>query len=157
MKTEWIAALGKMTHGIYVLTTCHGDEINGMIASWVCQVSYEPPLVAVAVHPARYSHTLIEKSGVFVLHMLEKDQSALLGRFKGEDAAAKFDGLDWEKGRTGCPVLSACAAFLECRVTQTFAPGNHALFIGEILHAARISDGPVMTIADYSGQYLGKA
>ncbi len=156
MKTEWIAALGKMTHGIYVLTTCHGDDVNGMIASWVCQVSYDPPLVAAAVHPARYTHTLIEKSGVFVLHMLEKDQSALLRRFKGEDPEAKFDGLDWRKGRTGCPLLSKCAAFLECRVRQTLAPGNHTLFVGEIIHAARISDNPVLTTADYSGQYLGK-
>ena len=157
MKTEWIAALGKMTHGIYVLTTCHGDEINGMIASWVCQVSYDPPLVAAAVHPARYSHELIEKSGVFVLHMLEKDQSELLGRFKGDDPAAKFEGLDWQQGRTGCPVLSTCAAFLECRVRQALMPGNHSRFIAEIIRGARISDGPVLTTADYSGQYLGKA
>jgi flavin reductase (DIM6/NTAB) family NADH-FMN oxidoreductase RutF len=157
MKNEWIAALGKMAHGIYVLTTWHGDEINGMIASWVCQVSYDPPLVAVAVHPARYSHKLIEKSGVFALHMLEKDQSMLLRRFKGDDPAAKFEGLDWQRGRTGCPLLSVCTAFLECRVRQTFVPGNHSLFIGEIVHGARISDGPVLTTADYSGQYLGKA
>ena len=156
MNPEWIAALGKMTHGIYVLTTRHGDDVNGMIASWVCQVSHDPPLVAVAVHPNRYSHRLIEKSGVFALHMLEKDQSDLLGRFKGPDPAAKFDGLDRHRGRTGCPLLKKCAAFLECRVRHTLAPGNHTLFVGEIVHAARISDGPVLTTADYDGQYLGK-
>ncbi len=156
MKSEWIQALGRMTHGIYVLTTARGDEINGMIASWVCQVSYEPPLVAVAVHPRRYSHGLIEKSGAFALHALGKDQSDLLGRFKGPDPAAKFDGLDWRPGRTGCPLLTDCAARLECRVREALAPGNHTVFIGEVVHAVRVSDGPVLCTADYGGQYLGK-
>ena len=157
MQTEWIQALGRMTHGIYVLTTGQGDDINGMIASWVCQVSYAPPLVAAAVHPSRYSHGLIEKTGAFVLHALEKDQAGLMGRFKGPDPAAKFDGLQWRPGRTGCPVLAECAAFLECRVRQRLSPGNHTLFIAGVVQAARLSDGPLLTTADYSGQYLGKA
>ena len=51
MKEDWVQALGKMTYGIYVLTTCDEDEVNGMIASWVSQVSYDPLLIMVAVHP----------------------------------------------------------------------------------------------------------
>ena len=67
MKDAWIQALGKMTYGIYVLTTCDKEEINGMIASWVSQVSYDPLLITVGVHPNRYSHHLIEQSGRFAL------------------------------------------------------------------------------------------
>ena len=63
MKDKWIRALGSMTYGIYVLTSFYEEEINGMIASWVSQVSYDPLLIMVAVHPNRYSHNLIDKSG----------------------------------------------------------------------------------------------
>jgi flavin reductase (DIM6/NTAB) family NADH-FMN oxidoreductase RutF len=38
MGKEWQQAFGKMVYGIYVLTTARGDEVNGMIASWVSQV-----------------------------------------------------------------------------------------------------------------------
>jgi flavin reductase (DIM6/NTAB) family NADH-FMN oxidoreductase RutF len=38
MKEEWIKAFGKLTYGIYVLTSHHEEKINGMIASWVSQV-----------------------------------------------------------------------------------------------------------------------
>ncbi len=31
-----------MTYGIYVLTSFHKEEVNGMIASWVSQISYAP-------------------------------------------------------------------------------------------------------------------
>ena len=53
MKAEWINAFGKMTYGIYVLTSCHQQVINAMIASWVSQVSYAPPQIMAAVHAHR--------------------------------------------------------------------------------------------------------
>ena len=68
MEDKWQEAFGLMTYGIYILTTSHNDIINGMIASWVSQVSYDPPMVSVAVHPNRYSHGLIRDSGRFALH-----------------------------------------------------------------------------------------
>ena len=81
MKAEWKKALATMTYGIYGLTSFHEEEINGMIASWVSQVSYDPLLIMVAVHQNRYSHHLIEQSGCFALHVLTRDQSDFLRRF----------------------------------------------------------------------------
>jgi len=121
---KWIEALGKMTYGIYVLTTFHKDEINGMIASWASQISYDPPLIMITVHPNRYSHQLIEKSGYFALHVLAKNQKDFLKRFKGPDPRTKFSSLQWVRGKTGCPILGECVAFLECEVKTGLNPGN---------------------------------
>jgi flavin reductase (DIM6/NTAB) family NADH-FMN oxidoreductase RutF len=157
MKNEWIQALGSMTYGIYVLTSFHKKEINGMIASWVSQVSYEPLLIMVAVHPHRYSHSLIKKGGCFALHVLAADQSNLLSRFKGPDAKAKFSSTQWQPGRTGCPVLKECLAYFECKVTEEYTPGNHTLFVGEVLEARMITGGDALSTLDYDGTYLGKS
>ena len=158
MKEEWIQALGKMTYGIYVLTSFYKKEINGMIASWVSQVSYDPLLLMVAVHPNRYSHNLIAKSGCFALHVLTADQSDLLGRFKGPDPQAKFSNIQWRRGRTGCPLLKECLAYFDCRVTAKYRPGNHTLFLGEVLEARMIAaDGNALSSLDYDGVYLGKS
>jgi flavin reductase (DIM6/NTAB) family NADH-FMN oxidoreductase RutF len=88
-----ITALGNLTYGIYVLTSVHEDKKNGMIASWVSQLSYDPLLIGVAVHHNRYSHGLIENSGVFAIHSLAEGQKGFLKRFKGSDSDLKFDGL----------------------------------------------------------------
>ena len=157
MKDEWIQALKSMTYGIYVLTSFYEEEINGMIASWVSQVSYDPLLIMVAVHPNRYSHNLIAKSGCFALHVLAADQSNLLGRFKGPDPKAKFSSIQWQRGRTGCPILSDSMAYFECRVTAEYTPGNHTLFLGEVLAARVIGNGSVLSSRDYDGVYLGKS
>jgi flavin reductase (DIM6/NTAB) family NADH-FMN oxidoreductase RutF len=158
MQEAWQNALGKMTYGIYTLTTRHETAINGMIASWVTQISHDPPLIMVAVHPNRYSHRLIEKSGAFALHVLERSQKELLKRFKGPEAAAKFSDLLWEPGRTGSPILSECLAWLDCRVTDRQQPGNHTLFTAEIITAGPGSlQGTPLCTLDYEGMYTGKA
>ena len=157
MKDEWIQALGNMTYGIYVLTSFYKEEFNGMIASWVSQISYDPLLIMVAVHPNRYSHHLIDKSGFFALHVLTAGQSDLLHRFKGSDPKAKFSSVQWQRGRTGCPVLKECMAYFECRVTAQHTPGNHTLFLGDVLEAQVIGRGNVLSTLDYDGVYLGKS
>ena len=156
MKAEWINAFGKMTYGIYVLTSCHQKEINGMIASWVSQVSYAPPQIMVAVHTHRYSHQLVEKGGSFALNVLAKSQKNFLSRFKGTDPQAKFCALNWTAGKTGCPILSDCLAYLECVLNTHYQPGNHTLFIGDVIDAGILAKGPPLTTGEYEGVYLGK-
>ncbi len=145
-----------MIYGIYVLTTAERELINGMIASWVTQVSYDPPMIMVAVHPDRYSHQLIEKSGFFAIHLISSDQKLLVSRFKRPDPEAKFTSLDWSRGKTGCPILQDCLGYFECTVKAKFSPGNHTMFVGEILEARMLSSGRPMSTLDYPGLYLGE-
>jgi len=156
MENGWLQALGKMTYGLYVLTTFHEEKVNGMIASWVSQVSYDPPMVIVAIHPDRYSHHLIMKSGYFALHVLARDQPHLLQHFKGPDPAAKFASSNWARGRKGCPILKECIAYMECEVKESYCPGNHTLFVGEVRDAGVFSDEEPLSTRDYKGVYLGK-
>ncbi|MGD2096612.1 MAG: flavin reductase family protein [Desulfobacterales bacterium] len=156
MDKKWVDAFGKMTYGIYVLTSNAGEAVNGMIASWVSQVSHDPPLILAAVHPNRYTHQLIEKGGCFALHVLSDMQTDFLARFKRPDIEDKFFALDWTTGLTGCPILSDCLAYFECVLKTQYRPGNHTLFIGEVIAVGRLGDGTPLTSLDYEGLYLGK-
>jgi flavin reductase (DIM6/NTAB) family NADH-FMN oxidoreductase RutF len=82
-----------------------------MVASWVSQVSYEPPLVMVAIHPNRYSHHLIEQSNCFALHVLAQNQTELIERFKTNVPTDKFDSVHWYRGKTDCPILKECTSW----------------------------------------------
>ena len=152
---KWLSPLGKMTYGIYALTSAYEAAVNIMIASWVSQVSYEPFLIMVGVHPNRYSHYLIEKSGCFALHVLSQKQKNLLRRFKGPDPEAKFSGVKWARGKTGCPILADCICHLECEVTDRLVPGNHTLFIGKVVDAKENWEESPLSTLDYSGVYVG--
>jgi len=46
--------------------------------------------------------------------------------------------------------------YLECKVREKYSPGNHTLFVGEIVDARMVSVGPPMSTLDYPGFYMGK-
>jgi len=156
MKEQWQSAFGQMTYGIYVLTTKTDDGINGMIASWVTQVSYDPPLIMAAVHPNRYSHDMIVTTRAFGLHIINQSQKDLLKRFKGPDPKEKFAGINWKTGTAGVPILKNCLAWFELEVIEQHQPGNHTLFIAKVVDAGVHSEGTPLTTLDYEGMYVGK-
>jgi flavin reductase (DIM6/NTAB) family NADH-FMN oxidoreductase RutF len=145
-----------MVYGIYILTCSRGDEMNGMIASWACQISHEPPLLAAAVHPNRYSHDLVLKGRHFALNLIPRNRKDLLSRFKGPDPAAKFDSIQWTRGKTGCPIIRECLCYMELELRDVYTPGNHTLFVGEIADAGLLLSGDPLTTLDYEGVYTGK-
>ena len=157
MKEAILKNMAHVTYGIYVLTTRFEDIINGMIVSWVSQVSFDPPLFMVAVHPNRYTHELLTQSGHFALHIISRQQKNLLTHFKNPDAKEKFESIPWKNGVTGCPILADCIGCMECRVTKSLAPGNHTLFIGEAVNAVFNGEKTPLCTLDYEGCYLGKA
>lgn len=156
MKDAWIQAVSKMTYGIYVLTSAYDETINGMIASWVSMVSFDPPLIMAAVHTNRYSHILLEKSGHFSLNLLSRDQKTFLSRFKGSNPGDKFSDIRWERGKTGCPILLDSIGYIECKIKESYTPGNHTLFIGKIIDAKSFNNDLPLSTIDYEGVYLGK-
>ena len=157
MENTCLHVLSKMIYGIYVLTTFRGEEINGMIASWVSQISYDPPMVIAAIHPNRYSHQMIHESAFFALHLLSREKKDLLSCFKNPDPGLRFSSLKWTRGKTGCPILKDCVGYMECEVKDEMEPGNHTLFLGEVVAAEIFSNEVPMSTLDYEGVYFGKS
>ncbi len=130
-------AFTALVHGVYVVTTRLDDQVNGMTASWVSQVSLKPLLVMVSIAPARFSHQLIKDSGVMAVNVLTGDQVELAKRFgyKSGRKVDKFAGLDYRSAVTGAPILPQAYAYLDARVVDSFTAGDHTLFIGEVVDA----------------------
>ena len=157
VKANTIKALGKMTYGLYILTTKRGKEINGMIASWVSQVSFSPPLVMAVIRKNRYSHKMVKESGVFALNVMAKDNSGLVNRFKAPIPEEKFKGIEWEAKTTGAPIISETIAYMDCKLVNSIDAGDHTIFIGEIVDADTLNDGIPMTSLDSGKVYIGQS
>jgi flavin reductase (DIM6/NTAB) family NADH-FMN oxidoreductase RutF len=139
------------------LTTKNGDEKHGMIASWVSQVSHDPPLVMVAIRKNRRVHPIVMEMGAFALHVLDKEAKAIIDRFKLPSPAQRFEGAECATLETGCPILKNTLACLDCRLVETLDTGDHTLFIGEALAADVADEGTPMTGWDYGKVYLGSS
>ena len=74
-----VEALESMPYGLYIIGSHGSDNINGMMADWVMQVSFNPRLVAVSLE--RNSTTLrnLRETGFFTVNMLGAEQRATRG------------------------------------------------------------------------------
>jgi len=118
-----------------VLITTGGETPNVMTCNRVASCSAEPPRVAISVRPARHSHSLILRSGEFVVNIPTPEQSALFdylgvvsGREEDKVALAGLTLAPAAKVRT--PLLADCPVNIECTVERAIDLDSHTLFIG---------------------------
>ena len=126
-------ALGKFPTGVTIITTQAGSgEPAGLTASSFNSVSLDPPLILWSVSKQGETAELMTRAEYFAVNVLSQDQMALSNRFATPDID-RFDGVDYQPGQFGSPLLSACAAQFECRTWQVYEGGDHHIIVGEVL------------------------
>ena len=129
------AAIGRIPSGVFIVTARDEDHSTALLASWVQQVAFEPPLVALAVKEGRPVQGLIESSNAFVINVLADGQNSLLGHFAagfGPDEDA-FDGIATTDSNVGGTILNDALAYMECNLHSKCQISDHILFVGEVV------------------------
>jgi flavin reductase (DIM6/NTAB) family NADH-FMN oxidoreductase RutF len=130
---------------VTLVTSFYKGDMNVMTASWLAPVSYRPILLGLSVHQATLSHELIKKGQEFAINVPTHElirQVKYCGTVSGRDQnKLKVTGLHEEGPRLVRPVLIAeCIAHLECSVVEAVTPGDHTIFIAEIVSAQAESE-----------------
>jgi flavin reductase (DIM6/NTAB) family NADH-FMN oxidoreductase RutF len=153
-----LQALATLTTGIYVLTVREGERRHGMSASWVTQVSGEPPLLMAAVDQRHGTHDLLARTRRFALNVVGERGKPLEDYFFSA-AARRLDNLAtiaWYDSPAGLPYLREAMVSLDCSVIGQHGAGDHTLFVAEVTHAAtRAADRP-LTSLDLEYVYVGQ-
>lgn len=123
-----------------LLSTRYHGQVNVMAIAWVCPASLEPPLVMMAVHPSTYTHDMLRRSEEAVLNIPGRalaEQVLACGETSGQEMdKIATTGLTLDSGRrVEVPWIAECLAHIECVVVDVMAPGDHSLFIAEIVGA----------------------
>jgi flavin reductase (DIM6/NTAB) family NADH-FMN oxidoreductase RutF len=99
-------------------------------------VSLDPVLVLVCLNETSRGVGLIERAGVFTVNVLSAGQQDVSRRFANRHrpaGSAMFDGVPFEPGVTGCPVLAGATASFDCRLRQSHRAGDHLIVLGEVV------------------------
>jgi flavin reductase (DIM6/NTAB) family NADH-FMN oxidoreductase RutF len=130
---------------VTLITASYKDRIGIMPASWVIPVSLKPLLVAVAINPIAFTHELIDKSREFAINVPTGDLARAVkqaGTISSRDTD-KFQtiGLHPMKGlKINAPLVEECIGHLECGVIERYTPGDHTIFVAEVV-AAQVEAG----------------
>jgi flavin reductase (DIM6/NTAB) family NADH-FMN oxidoreductase RutF len=152
-------ALRKIPHGVYIVGVKDGEQINAFTGTWLTQVSFTPPLVAVGVRKDAHSFKMIESGKVFSVNILGKEHKAIAEHFVKPAATPgeKLKDIKYHLGTTGTPVLDEAIAHVECQVREIANDlGDHAVVIGEVVEASvRNKEAPALTLMDTGWHYGG--
>ncbi len=124
-----------------LVTCCDAKgKANIVTIAWLIPISYDPPLVSMAIRRDRFSYPLIKATGEFVINvapfLLEKE-ALICGRNSGSEVD-KFSAANLTPAPARCvhpPIILECGSHLECRLVNEFEVGDHTLLIGEVLAA----------------------
>jgi len=147
--TDFAAALGRIPSGLFVVTWRVDGADRGMLASWVMQAGFEPPLISLAVGTSRELLAALRGGEAFVVNVLAESQRGLLARFGRPPGAGEdpFLGLAVERTIGEVAALAEAAAWLACRPVAESVPvgADHAVVLGRVEAArGRPSERPLI-------------
>lgn len=133
-------ALGRIPSGCAVVTARAGQKRTGLLASWIQQAAFEPPMISVAIKKGRPIEKLIDESGAMAVNLLGGDYAAMFKHFaKGfnleQDA---FQDIRHQEV-TGGVAIDPRIALLNCRIHGKHDAGDHWVYLA-VVSAAEIDE-----------------
>ncbi len=122
----------------YLIVSGTMDKPNVMTADWVVPLSFNPPMLGVAIGHRRYTKKLIDEHKEFVVSVptieLLKDVW-IAGTLSGANVnkAEKMSVTFVPSKKVKVPSIKECQANLECKVVKDVETGDHVFYVGEIV------------------------
>lgn len=127
-------ALGRIPCGLFLVTTKDsGGEPAGFVGSFLQQVGFDPPTIAVAIGQGRPHLDLVRHSGGFAVSVLDADSQRLMNAFfkKTDDGSTPFDGVRTKDAGHGLVFLDSLA-WLDCEFSGEHTAGDHVVVFGRV-------------------------
>jgi len=126
-------ALAHFVTGVTVITSRDkSDRPIGVTANSFNSVSLDPPLILWSIANNALTHPSFIESKYFGVNILTASQVLLSNTFARQNAD-KFEGVDWQDGSVGIPLIDNCAAQFECQTEHLYDGGDHTIIVGRIV------------------------
>jgi cob(II)yrinic acid a,c-diamide reductase len=135
--------MSRFAAAVHIVTTGGPAGSAGFTASAACSVTDDPPTLLVCLNRASQLHSIFQENGVFCLNTLAADQrefSELFARHVGMPMQERFALTEWEKWKTGAPVLRDALVCFDCRIAEMKEVGTHWVIFGAV-QGIRMSSG----------------
>ncbi len=147
--------LKTLHYGLYVVGSTNGEQVTTIVANWVTQVSFHPPLLLAAIERDSRILDHITQSNVFSINLLPSGSKQLAKAFikPGVAQGESINGREFLLAENGSPFLKDALASISCNVVQSIEAGDHTLFIGEAIEAVLRGSGDTLTLKETGWQY----
>ncbi|KLE36092.1 flavin reductase family protein [Aurantiacibacter luteus] len=145
--TAFRNAMRHVAATVYAVTTSHGGERYGILATSVASLSFDPPSLLACINREASLHDPLAEAERFCVNVLGLGNRDVAERFMQRGAAGRFDVGDWGDEH-GVPVLRSAQSSLVCTVADRHVFGTHTIFVGELIAASHRQDAKPLTYFD---------
>ena len=154
--------LRSVVYGVYVLGvrggSVEGDLPHATAVSWLTQLSFEPPMIGVALERESATLPLVRAAGAFAVSVLPAGARSTASRLGRSTATTprKLAGIAHHPApESGAPVLDEATGWLDCRVRGELPSGDHVLVVAEVVEAGTQHEGATLTLGETGFRYAG--
>ena len=115
---------------------------RGLAVNAFASISLEPPTVMICVSRTSSTHAALYATDHLGINFLSTEQLDVVTTFAGK-SPDKFDGLAWEPGPFGSPLIAGSSAQAEVEIRERLQASTHTIFICRVVHAT-VTDHPPM-------------
>jgi len=137
LHSEKATAVGHIPSGLFIVSVqdTDGKSVDGYLASWVQQVSFNPLIVSLSVKPGRPAYELIKSGKPFAINIIgDHDKSYLKHFWKGYDPSQNpFNEIPYIVGENGGIILEQAKSAIECQMIDSATPGDHDIVFAKVL------------------------
>ncbi len=141
-------SLGQMMKGVQVVGAHHDGVTRAYCSHWVCQVSFEEPIVMASVSPKHDTYPLLAASGEFAVSILAGDQVDVGQYFSYPGRKFRYIADEYLETIPGTqlPVVRNCIAWLRCTTFEVKPMIDHHLFFARVVDvgAGRLKEPPLL-------------
>jgi flavin reductase (DIM6/NTAB) family NADH-FMN oxidoreductase RutF len=132
---------GTMVNPVPVVMVSCGEtseEQNIITIAWTGIVNSEPPMTYISVRKSRHSHSILERTGEFVINLCTEEltwKTDYCGIKSGRELD-KFKEMGFNPvpgEHVKCPMIEESPVNIECRVREVLHYPSHDMFVAEIL------------------------
>lgn len=129
-------ALGRLASGVFIVTASDDGLPTGMLATWVCQASFHPPMVSIAINKERGILAALKPGSALTVNVLAKNNNDIFKAFAKpqEPGVDRFSELPLTDTQNNCPAFAAAVSYLECQVQALAEAGDHVIALAQVLH-----------------------
>lgn len=140
---DYRKALGRFPTGVAVMTALdiRGERIGMTVNSFV-SVSLTPPIILWCIARSTPSYLAFSRASYFAVNILAHDQQPVSNRFS-RPSGDKFADIAWTRGLEGVPLISGCAAHLECSLRERHVVGDHDIIFGNVERYTYTEEAPL--------------
>jgi flavin reductase (DIM6/NTAB) family NADH-FMN oxidoreductase RutF len=144
----------RLAGGVSIITAGSDDDITGMTVTSLTSLSTTPPRLMVSINKKASSFALIERHRQFAVNILGADQQELAARFSNGNLKGKqrFEGVAWQAGSSGLPLLSHSLAAVECRVEEIIERHSHGIVLGSLVNVEVSKE--LSSLIYWNGKYI---